>query len=391
MIHDTAAARYLLGNHLSAHVNPQLFILEQIAKPAPKVNPALSTHEEIRAVKNSGLAGDAREAAAAALTNEPTDYWNPLVDMGRNPETAIWARILIDEMCRTPTKEAKFSYSYAFWQETLLANLMNPLSDMMEDIAFGNELYRESLLNASANIGPNSLKGRGLTPDQNYPREFSEIISAGPYFLDNDGTALDEWSLLLSGIGADGYDPKFQEPGPRTVKGRTFAVDVNSDQHIRDAIAWISTVPETAEYQTYRMGWPLLGDNFERGGPLHQHMQSVWLASGGSRLAVWTAFFEHPQAWVTAQRAPVNTLHGVLKHYNVNAIPTPVMRRGIVRLAVTREILGYTFERATNAKGSYPYMSMDAASPFFRACRTSYWPGTAAQVEAAISIEGMFV
>lgn len=386
-LHTTAANRFLLGNQLPAHVNPRLFILEQLAKTPPEVNPALASSAAVREMKTSGLDGLARDAAEQALVNDPTDFWNPLVEMTRTPETAIWARLYADEINRAPTKESRFAYTYDFWQRTLFANITKRHADLMLAIAFGNELYR-TFLGASENVGPNSEKGRGLIPDQNFPREFSEIISAGPFFLDNDGTALDEWSLLFSGLQTEGYNPDFQEPGTRMVKDREFKVDVASDGHIREGIEWISTRPETARYQTLRIGWPLLGGNFTT--RLHDHLTATWLATAGDRRAVLTALFDHDDAWIEAPRAPVNTLHGLLAHYRINDIPVPTPRRGKARLAVTYPMLGYLYERAPNAKGGLPLMSYDCANPFFRACRT-YWPGTTDQVAAALSIERIIV
>ena len=377
---DIYTYRFCLG-HKAPSGDLREELAQQLEGAPPEVNPALSTWEEIAHVAFGGLKGAEREAAAAALVNSKMDYWQPKLRLSQTTNRPFVVRLMWDVVNRWPTFESRPKFVYSWWAHVQHRYLLSQYADLVVAAILEHNLYRR-YLNASENVGPNSLKGRGAPPDENLARELHEIGTTGPGVLEQTGPDMTEAALLLTGLRDAGFDPAFQEPGDRHVLGQTFSATPGSPKIIEQYLRWIAVHPNTAEHQTRKLALPILGRNFTR--ELHELMQQVWLDTGGDQRKVLQAMVLHDDAWSPVRAAPLSTAIRRATYLVANKLNVPLDRDQFNHRAHT----GYEFERAPNPEG-LPIDERLIASSFL--LYPLNWEGTAEQRASAMSYKGAIV
>ena len=372
--------RFCLGHEAPSGVDLREHLAGQLEGPPPEVNPALSTWQEID-YAGGGLSGAEREQALAGIVNGKKPYWQHKLRLSQISDRPFVVRIMWDVVNRWPTFESIPKFVYSFWAHVQHRCLLSPYGDLAVAAILNHNLDRK-YLNANENIGPNSEKGRGAPPDENLARELHEIGTTGPDLVEQSSLDMTQAALLLTGLRSSGFDAAYQEPGDRTILGKTFAATPGSAKIIEDYLRWIAVHPKTAEHQTRKLALPLLGRNLTPA--LHEHMQQVWLDTGGDQRKVLQAMVLHDDAWNPVRAAPLSSTIRRVMHIVINKVPVPLDKD----LINPKHYTGYEFERAPNPEG-LPIDERLIASSFL--LYPINFEGTAAQKAAALSHERSIV
>jgi uncharacterized protein (DUF1800 family) len=323
-----------------------------------------------------------RKAAHAAVIPKEWAFWNPLLRFTQNPERPFVARLMLDQPNAAPTggDPGQFPvFSWSFWQG-LMRNMLSPHGDWLVFAILDHMLYR-FYLNADLNIGPNSKMGnRKSPPDENLARELHEVLSTGNGVLNQsaEGGDMREMALLLTGLRTTGFDPAYQEPGDRTVLGKT--IKFRPDQSmIEEYLRWLAVHPKTAMKQVDKIVRPLLGTNLSLDPAFHERLADVWIRSGGDRRAMLTAMVLDDAAWKPQRGAPVNRLCGIAMHYNINRFQYEPL--GKMPFSYWFNIIGYRYE---NAPDPFGLPTDDRVIGGSLMALSTLWKGTEAQRAASL-------
>lgn len=311
------------------------------------------------------------------------DYWGPLLHQTQTGDRPALMRVLLDEQNRCATSESVVDDTYCFWAHTLGAYALSPYSEYLEAVIIDAFMYK-AYLNASDN-----RYSTKVPPDENLWRELNEVLGGGPGI---PGPDLTEGALLLTGLTGDGFDPKWQAPGERTInwwkgdeiiRSQTFGPSDGTTAIVADYLEWMAIQPEVARYQVWRLVYPILGRNLtER---LHQHLTDVWMNNNGSKRHVLQAMAHHDDAWAPTRKAPVNTLVGLVTHMNENAIPVPAYPAKPINW---KKQIGFYPEYAPNPEG-YPLGESVMRGSFLS--NRNEWPGTPEQRARSTAADRIFV
>ncbi len=205
-------------------------------------------------------------------------FWNDHFTVsGRNQELMLAHGAYIDEAIR-PNIAGKFS-------DILKASATHPA--ML--------LY----LDQHNSIGPNSIAGkkqkRGL--NENLAREILELhtLGVGGSYSQND---VRQFAELLTGltIGKVGsqFNPRFSEPGKKTILGNSYGTNKPNLQPILDFLDDLSIHQETAHHIAKKLAIHFVSENPSK--ILVKAIRTAFIKSGGELMALYEAMLNHPDS-----------------------------------------------------------------------------------------------
>ena len=156
-------------------------------------------------------------------------------------------------------------------------------------------------LDQHISAGPNSPRGRsgagGL--NENLAREVLELHTLG-VGADYGQTDVRELAELLTGLGVDKqgayvFRPRFVEPGPENVLGRSYGGDRPNRHDIRAVLDDLSVHPATARHVSRKLATHFVADVPE--SSMVDAMAAAWARTDGDLMAVYAAMIDHPDAW----------------------------------------------------------------------------------------------
>lgn len=157
-------------------------------------------------------------------------------------------------------------------------------------------------LDQMKSVGPNSRAGqkndKGL--NENLARELMELHTLG---ADGGYTQGDVRSaaMLLTGLSVKKHELTTEflrrraEPGPITVRGRTYASHQRSIDDCKALLDDLAADPHTARHICRKLVAHFIADTPP--DDMVEAMTSAWKSSNGKLVEVYRAMLEHPRAW----------------------------------------------------------------------------------------------
>ena len=237
------------------------------------------------------------------------------------------------------------SLAGAYEREAIRPHIAGKFEDMLLAVATHPAML--VYLNNAQSIGPDSPAGqlvqRGL--NENFGRELMELYSLGVDggYSQADVIALAKlltgWSVDIQPKGAgrmarlfqasfnepqsfDGassgfrYFPARHEPGPVTLRGKTYADGFAGG---RAAIHDLARDPATAKFIATKFARHFISDDPPK--PLVTRLERVFRDTGGDLKAMTVALIEDPAAWDAAARKMRNPVEYVTASYRLLALP----------------------------------------------------------------------
>jgi uncharacterized protein (DUF1800 family) len=157
-------------------------------------------------------------------------------------------------------------------------------------------------LSQDRSVGPNSLTGKrgGRGLNENLGREVMELhsLGVGAGYTQADVRQMAE---LLTGATFSAqkgffFEPKWAEPGPETVLGRSYADE--GPEPILAALQDLALQPQTAAHLARKLCVHFLSDT--PNPDLLDAMAEAYLQAGGGLWALYDTLLSHPDAWSEA-------------------------------------------------------------------------------------------
>lgn len=159
-------------------------------------------------------------------------------------------------------------------------------------------------LNQNSSMGPNSGPGmnRGKGLNENLAREIIELHTLG---VGADYTQADirQFAELLTGLGTKGADgdyvfrPRFAEPGPETVLGRTYGGDPAEIGDILQALDDLADHPATARHIAIKLTRHFVADDPPEA--VVSQVERAFRASRGDLMETYAALLDHEESWTS--------------------------------------------------------------------------------------------
>jgi len=257
-------------------------------------------NDDIRNIYTSAV-----EARASNSLVTPTPWMERLVH--------FWA----NHFALSVEQPAVAMFAGAFEREAIRPHVLGRFEDML--LAVERHPAMLIYLDQVSSVGPDSKaalqaerrnpeKRRGL--NENLARETMELHTLGVRtgYTQTDVT---EFARALTGWSVAGLNPKqepnftpgsfmfranLHEPGPRTIRGRTYAQD--GDQQAQAVLHDLATDPATATHIATKLARHFVAD--APPPDLVARLARVFKESGGDLPSVYRALVQAPQAWTGA-------------------------------------------------------------------------------------------
>jgi uncharacterized protein (DUF1800 family) len=193
------------------------------------------------------------------------------------------------------------SATAAYVEEAIRPNISGTFADLL--IATTTHPLMLHYLDQASSVGPASRVAtasrrlKGL--NENLAREVMELHTLG---VDGPYTQQDVRQLaeLFTGLAVSQksgfvFRPKFAEPGPETILGKSYGGDPAKLEPILQALRDLATHPATARHIAQKLAVHFVADTPDPG--LVQHLEGRFNDTGGNLLAVSSALLEHPSSW----------------------------------------------------------------------------------------------
>ena len=239
-------------------------------------------------------------------------------------------------------------------------------------------------LDQASSIGPNApeVKRRGGRAglNENLAREVMELHTlgvGGPYTQDD----VQQLAELLTGLSftfEEGFvfRPRFAEPGPETVLGKTYGgAEVPHLAEVTEALEDLARHPATARHLARKLAVHFVSDAPHEG--LIADLAARYAETDGQLAEVYAVLLDHPAAWAAPLggnvKPPVDFIGSVLRALDVPAAKMPLgdERRFRIALSAPMEQMGQPWEQPNGPDG-WPEADGDWITPQRYAARLQW-------------------
>ena len=189
----------------------------------------------------------------------------------------------------------------AYVEEAIRPNISGSFADLL--ISTTTHPLMLHFLDQANSVGPASrvasAKKRLKGLNENLAREVMELHTLGvdgPYTQDDVRQLAELFTgLSVSRKSGFAFRPKYAEPGPETVLGRTYGGDPARLEPVLQSLRDLAAHPATARHIAQKLAVHFVSDAPDPG--LVQHLEGRFNDTGGDLLAVSSALVEHPSSW----------------------------------------------------------------------------------------------
>jgi uncharacterized protein (DUF1800 family) len=255
------------------------------------------------------------------------------------------------------------NFAGAFEREAIRPHIADKFENML--LAVASHPAMLIYLNNNASIGPDSPAGlrTGRGRNENLGRELMELYSLGVDggYTQKDVIALANiltgWSLDPNAPSGFGFFPNRHEPGPQTLRGKSYSDDFKGGiQAVRD----LAHDPKTARHIATKFATYFIAD--EPSPASVARLEAVFNKSGGDLKALAIAAVEDEAAWLPAQRKMRSPVEYVTAGYRLLNLAGNDQNGQSTRIAMT----------SARAMGEFP---MTAPSPKGWPLTSDAWAG----------------